>query len=69
MKRLVTGAVLFLCLATTSGSRLLACDDHRTSGFRASVFQSGGNTVIVSDDDDIVTVIVYSNADTRSAWL
>ena len=69
MKRLLTGAVLFLCLATTSGSRLLACDDHRTSRFRASVFQSGQNTVIVSDEDDIITVIVYSNSETHSAWL
>ena len=69
MKRLVSGAVLFLCLATTSGSRLLACDDHRTSGFRTSVFQNGDNTVFVTDDDDIVTVIVYSNSDTHSEWL
>ena len=69
MKRLVTGAVLFLCLATTSGSRLLACDDHRTSGFRTSVFQSGDNTVFVTDEDDIVTVIVYANSEIRGEWM
>ncbi len=69
MKRIVTGAVLFLCLGTTNGSRLLACDDHRTSRFRTSVFQNGDNTVFVTDEDDIVTVVVYSDSERQSGWL
>jgi hypothetical protein len=69
MKRIVSGAVLFLCLATTSGSRLLACEDHRMSSFRTSVFQNGDNTIVVTDDDDIVTVVVYSNSETHANWM
>lgn len=69
MKRLAWGAVLFLCMTATNGSRLLACDDHRTSRFRTSVFENGENTVFITDDEDIVTVIVYSNSDSNAEWM
>lgn len=69
MKRFVWGAVLFLCVSVTSGSRLFACNDHRVSHFRTSVFQNGDNTVFVTDEDDIVTVIVYSNSETHTNWM
>ena len=69
MKRLAWGAMLFLCLASMNGSRLLACDDHRNSRFRTSVFESGDNTVLITDDEEFVTVIVYSNSESQAEWM
>ena len=69
MNRLILGVILFLCVSVTNSSRLLACDDHRSSRFRMSVFQNGDNTVFVTDEDDIVTVIVYFNSENQGEWL
>ena len=69
MKRLILGAVLFLCVSVTNGSRLLACDDRPSTRFRTSVFENGDNTVFITDDEDIVTVIVYSNSETHGEWM
>jgi len=69
MKRLVWGAVLFLCMTATNGSRLLACNERRISHFRTSVFEAGDNTVLITDDDEFVTVITYSNAEVHADWM
>lgn len=69
MKRMVWGAVLFLCLAVGDSSRLLACDDRPMSRTHASVIETADNTVLITSDDEFVTVIVYSNSEARTEWM
>ena len=69
MKRMVWGAVLFLCMAVGDGSRLLACDDRPTTRSYTSVFESDGNTVVITSDDDVVTIVVFSNEEAHSEWM
>jgi hypothetical protein len=69
MKRMVWGAVLFLCMAAGDGSRLLACDDRPASRFHTSVFESEGNTVVITSEDDVVTVVVFSNEEAHTEWM
>ncbi len=73
MKRLVWGAVLFLCAAASSGMPLNACDKRALEYTPSTSFQRAyemdGNTVLVISDDEFVTIVVYSNAEAHTEWM